>query len=336
MRKTALIVYNPSSASVTSPDLWLGEVIHTICNRGGFQAKVLATTPEMGQIDITPEDFADSDVVIAAGGDGTVRLVLAALAHYRSTVPVGILPLGTGNQLARNLSIYEENLLADSLKQALNVVLKGKPKAIDLGMMNGQYFAVAAGVGPFSDAIIEPGAAEKATWRMLAYASSMVQTFIVPPVIFSVNADGEEFRVRASGVFITNIADLGVGTLSESAEIDDGLLDLCVLDPHEFHDYLELGFRFAGGFAGGKAPYYIRKVQRLSIDIHSGPRRLSNWQKVGQWIRRNVRRADERALPAVIPKVRAMIDGDEYGTTPIEISVAPRAVRVLVPSKPYS
>lgn len=335
MRKTALIVYNPASASVAHPDMWLGEVIHTICDRGGYQAKVLATTVAMGQIDITPDDFSDCDLVIAAGGDGTVRLVLAALAHYKSMVPVGILPLGTGNQLARNLMIYEENLFADSLHQALNVVLEGKPRLIDLGVMNGEYFAVAAGVGPFSDAIIHPDANEKATWRMLAYASSMMQTFIVPPVVFSVNADGEEFRVRASGIFISNIADLGVGTLSETAEIDDGLLDLCVLDPHEFSDYVELGFRFAGGFAGGKAPYYIRKVQNLKIDLHKGPRRLSGWQKFGHRIRTYFR-GDEPALPAVVPSVMAMIDGDECGTTPIEISVASKVVRVIAPIKPGS
>jgi diacylglycerol kinase family enzyme len=332
LRKTALIVYNPSSASVTSPDLWLGEVIHTICDRGGFQAKVLATTIAMGQIDITPEDFADCDLVIAAGGDGTVRLVLAALAHYKLSVPVGILPLGTGNQLARNLMIYEENLFSDSLQQALNVVLTGKPRAIDLGIMNGEYFAVAAGVGPFSDAIIQPDANEKATWRMLAYASSMVQTFIVPPVIFKINADGEDFKVRASGVFITNIADLGVGTLSETAEIDDGWLDLCVLDPHEFTDYLNLGFRFAGGFAGGKAPYYIRKVQQLTLDIDTGPRRLSGWQKFGTRLRTYFT-GEKPNLPAVIPKVAAMIDGDAHGFTPIEISVASKVVRVIAPTK---
>src|SRR5262249_3658395 len=212
-----------------------------------------------------------------------------------------------GNQLARNLMIYEENLFSDSLQQALEVVLKGKPRLIDLGVMNGEYFAVAAGVGPFSDAIIQPDANEKATWRMLAYASSMVQTFIVPPVIFKINADDEEFKVRASGVFITNIADLGVGTLSKTEELDDGWLDLCVLDPHEFTYYLSLGFRFAGGFAGGKAPYNIRKIQHLRIDIDTGPRRLSGWQKFGQRVRKYFR-GEKPALPAVIPKVTAMID----------------------------
>jgi diacylglycerol kinase family enzyme len=335
MRKKVLIIYNSSPARVPSPDLWLGEVIHSVCSRGNYQASVLATTPGMGREDIKPEDFADCERIIAAGGDGTVRLVLAALAHHGSSIPVGILPLGTGNQLARNLFFYEDNLLSDSLKQALKVALEGEPKAIDLGVMNGEYFAVAAGVGPMSDAIVHPDADEKATWRMLAYASSMVQTFIVPPVYFSLNADGEQFRVRASGVFITNIADLGVGTLSETAVLDDGLLDLCVLDPQEFSDYVELGFRFAGGFAGGKAPYYIRKVRELTVDVQSGPSRLSRWHKFGQRMREFFT-GSEPALPAVIPKLDAMIDGDKWGTTPMQISVAPRAVWVLTPPRPNS
>ncbi len=294
-----------------------------------METRVLATTPHMNYTHISPEQFGDCELVIAAGGDGTVRLVLGALASYGSQIPVGILPMGTGNQLARNLSIYEENLFADALERALKIVLAGEPKAIDLGVMNGEYFAVAAGVGPMSDAILQPDAADKATWRMLAYASSMVQTFIVAPAFFSVNADGEQFKVRASGIFVTNIADLGVGTLSEGAELDDGLLDLCILDPQEFADYVELGFRFAGGFVGGKAPYYIRKVKELTIDVHAATSQLSRWHKFGQKIRK-LFSPSEPALPMVIPKMGAMIDGDAFGTTPINISVAPRAVRVLI------
>jgi len=332
MRKTALVVYKPISNQSVSPDMWLGDVVHKLVTEGGYQVKVFATKADMKHEDITEEDFAGCDLVIAAGGDGTIRLVLGSLAHWKCSIPVGLLPLGTGNQLARNLSIYEEHLLFDPLEQALNVILYGEPRAIDLGIMNDEYFAVAAGAGPFSDAIIQTDSQEKAAWKMLAYASAMVQTFAMPPVVFSVVADNETFRVAASGVFVTNIADLGVGTLSESAELDDGLLDLCILDPREFSDYMELGFRFAGGFVGGKAPYYIRKVKELVLDVQPVRSRMSRFQKFGHKMRAAFRGQQPEPVP-INQTISAMIDGDLCGHTPMNITVAPKAVQVLVPKQ---
>src|SRR5271163_2716076 len=122
MRKTALVVYKPIPNQAVSPEMWLGDVVHKLATEGGYQVKVLATEPNMGHEDISAEDFAGCDLVIAAGGDGTIRLVLGSLAYWKCSIPVGLLPLGTGNQLARNLSIYEEHILYDPLEQALNVI----------------------------------------------------------------------------------------------------------------------------------------------------------------------------------------------------------------------
>jgi diacylglycerol kinase family enzyme len=271
------------------------------------------------------------DVLIAAGGDGTIRFALAAVAERKSDIPVGIVPLGTGNQLARNLSIYEENILADPLDDAIGVLLKGIPQRIDLGIMNGNYFCVAAGCGPMSDAILTPGHEDKVNWKMLAYASSMIQTFALPPVVFRLSIPNEEpFSISASGIFVTNIADLGVGTLSESAQINDGLLDLCILNPTEFQDYLHMGFRFAGGFVGGKAAYYIKKIKSVDIEVVPVRSKLSRLQHVGHRIRSFLEGSNEQR-PPLKTEVTAAIDGDACGTTPMHIEVAPLAVNVLAP-----
>jgi diacylglycerol kinase family enzyme len=332
MSKEAFIVYNPSSLGQSSPDSWLGEIIHRLCNQGSYNVNVLATQPNMTHTSFDQERLKSSDLIIVAGGDGTIRLVLGAVAHLKLATPVAIMPLGTGNQLARNLSIYEENIFADSLRNAIDIALEGTPIAIDLGLMNGEYFAVAAGAGPMSDAIIIPDRYEKATWKMLAYVSSMMQMIALPPVIFRLDVDGEIFKVAASGLFITNIADLGVGKLSDTAVLDDGLLDLCVLNPREFKDYMDLGFRFAGGFVGGKAPYYIRKVRGVDVEVQPIASRLSRLQSLGHRVRNFIKGAGETA-PAIHKKVAAMIDGDECGTTPMHVEVVPRAVNVLVPRR---
>jgi diacylglycerol kinase family enzyme len=274
----------------------------------------------------------DIDLFLAAGGDGTIRFVLSALAETKSQIPVGLLPLGTGNQLARNLDIYEENLLVDTLTHSIDIALNGQARKVDLGLMNGNYFCVAAGVGPLSDAILTPESQDKANWKMLAYASSVVQSIALPPVVFKITLPHESFRVSASGIFVTNIADLGVGTLSETAEIDDGLLDLCILNPAEFSDYVEMGFRFGGGFIGGKAPYYVRKVKSLTIETAPVRSRLSQLQhlrhRITSWIKGT---GPKRPPPQ--KEVIAAIDGDACGTTPMHIDVVPQAVNIIVPKK---
>ncbi|MBZ0188870.1 MAG: hypothetical protein K8F91_21685, partial [Candidatus Obscuribacterales bacterium] len=276
MSRKALLVYNPSAGTAMVPELWLGRVIHRLNSSLVDQTLVLTTSPEMTSADILTELDKDIEILVAAGGDGTIRLALEAAARSEFDPAVAIIPVGTGNQLARNLGICDDALInIDPLEKAIRALLGGHRQKIDLGIMNGNYFAVAAGAGPMSDAIVTPEQINKINWKMLAYVSSLVQTLTRAPVVFDIVADGESFRVAASGLFVTNIADFGVGSLSETAKLNDGLLDLVILAPTEFQDYLELGFAFAGASIGEEASYYIKKVREVSVDVLPLSRRQS-------------------------------------------------------------
>lgn len=331
MSKQALLVYNPVAKTAAEPDMWLGTIIHRLCEQSDYLVTVFATHPGMTHKDLVPFVNPPVDLVVAAGGDGTVRFVLGALAEAQSSIPAGIVPLGTGNQLARNLGIYEENLLGEPLEDALAAILNGRQIKIDLGVMNGHYFAVAAGAGPLSDAVVIPGREDKTNWKMLAYASSMIQSLALPPVVFKVTTEDESFKVAAAGIFVTNIADLGVGTLADTALTNDGLLDLCILHPTGFKDYLELGFRFATGFVGDQAAYYTRQVRAVTIECVPGRGPLSALSWLGFRVRKMLS-GDPHLMPPRRKEVMAMIDGDRCGTTPMHIKVAPQVVNVLVPS----
>ena len=316
------------------PESWLGKVIHELSTKSVDKVNTMASSPSTTSEKIIKHITSDVELLVAAGGDGTIRMVLEAAAKSEFAPKVGILPVGTGNQLARNLYIYDDNILnVNPLDKALKTLLTGKPISIDLGIMNGHYFAVAAGAGPMSDAIVSPEQSDKANWKMLAYASSLVQTLAQPPVRFEINADGEEFRVAASGLFVTNISDFGVGALSESASINDGLLDLCILSPKEFQDYLELGFAFAGAMIGNnEAPYYIKKIKEVDVKVLPVSRRASvihnTWRKV-----KGAFGMYEKPALMINPDAVAMVDGDACGTTPMHIEVAPNAVTVLAPAQ---
>jgi diacylglycerol kinase (ATP) len=328
----ALVIYNPSSGTASDIDLCLGSIVHRLCERMNMVVTVRPTTPALSGIELLRTVTEPLDLVVVAGGDGTIRLVLGALSEQKSRVPVGLVPLGTGNQLARNLKIYEENLLTDPLEDALSVISHGRHTRIDLGRMNGEYFCVAAGAGPLSDAVVIPSAADKANFKMFAYVGSLIQNFAMPPVVFRVKTGPDDFNVSASGIFVTNVADYGVGTLSDTAQLNDGLLDLCILNPAEVEDYLGMGFRMVTGFLGGEAAYYIKKVKDVSLDVVPVESPLSDLQTIAHGIR-NVLKGKAEITPPVYKEVIAMIDGDACGTTPMHIDVVPDAVTVLTPRK---
>lgn len=317
---------------MTDVDLSVGAIVHNLCNHGDYQVTIRRTVPDLKHSDVAKLISERTyDLIAAAGGDGTIRLVLGAVSEAAPNTPVAIMPLGTGNQLARNLKLYEDSLLTNPLLQGLKVMLHGVPTRIDLGVMNGEYFCVAAGAGPLSDAVIGPSREEKANFKMLAYVGSIIKNAALPPVNFQVLADNDAFEVSASGIFVTNVADLGVGTLSDTAEINDGLLDLCIMTPSELPEYLQLGFRFSGGIGGGDPPYYIRKVRKVQLNVVPVQSRLSEFQAIAHKVRSTLR--GEKDNPPIYNEVTAMVDGDGVGTTPMSIEVRQSAVVVLTPAQ---
>jgi diacylglycerol kinase (ATP) len=328
----ALVIYNPAAGTMVDINLYIGAVVHNLCSRGGYQVTVCQTVPDLSHSDVTSIiRERDYSLVAAAGGDGTIRLVLGAVSEAAPHVPVALIPLGTGNQLARNLHVFSDSLVSNPLDEAIHTMLTGVATRIDLGVMNGHYFCVAAGCGPLSDAVIGPSKEEKQNLRMMAYVGSMMTNLAAPPVNIRVQTGSDDFVVSASGIFITNVPDLGMGPLSESAELNDGLLDLCIMTPAQFGDYLQLGFRFTGGgLFGGEAPYYIRKVDKVTLSVVPVESQLSDFQAMAHKVRTALRGGGSADAP-IYSEVVAMVDGDACGTTPMHIETRGNAVAILTP-----
>ncbi|HEY6794622.1 MAG TPA: diacylglycerol kinase family protein [Kineosporiaceae bacterium] len=174
-------------------------------------------------------------LVLAAGGDGTVRAVAEGLVG--TGVPLGVLPLGTGNLLARNLG------LPMSLREAVRTALTGADRIIDVGRLeDGTVFAIMAGVG--LDAAMMRAAPEqlKVALGWLAYAVGGLRSMRRARLEVDLRLDGEPpLRAQARTVLVGNVGRLHAGLeLAPDARPDDGVLDVVLVCPRRVADWLIL------------------------------------------------------------------------------------------------
>ncbi len=176
-----------------------------------------------------------ADLLIAVGGDGTVRAV--AEGTVGSGVPLAVIPAGTGNLLARNLQ------LPDTVARALDVALQGSPLTLDVGVVRGEIFTVMSGAG--IDAVImeETSGESKDRLGVLAYVVEGAQRIFDRPFEASVTADdGEPRHDSWATVLVGNLGQLHGGIdLFPDASPQDGRLNVVGLASEGVVDTIAAG-----------------------------------------------------------------------------------------------
>jgi lipid kinase YegS len=199
------------------------------------------------------------DAVVALGGDGTVNEVVNGLASH--DVPLGIIPLGTANDFARQVGIP---LDPDA---AMRLVLERSPMRIDVGELNGRRFLNVSTAGIGAEATAETPPEAKEALGALAYAITGARKLAeLQPIAARITGPGFELETTFLVLAVGNGRSTGGGTLlTPGASLTDGLLDLCVVEARPRREFARLALRFRKGTHVGRAG--VHYVQLPSIRV---------------------------------------------------------------------
>jgi diacylglycerol kinase (ATP) len=239
--RRAAVIYNPSK--VTDWVTFRRHVEYELKSRGWDRALWLETTSEDPGRAMTEQAVREKvDLVLGAGGDGTIRVICSGLAHTQ--IPFGLIPAGTGNLLARNIGIPLDEVAA------LDVAFDGADKAVDLVRLQvddqpPDHFVVMAGIG--LDAVIMEGADAKMKKAVgsAAYFVSAAQNANHPAMHAAIAVDDQPpFKRRAHLIVVGNVGFLMANIqLIPGARADDGMLDVLVASPRTLSDWVRLTTR---------------------------------------------------------------------------------------------
>lgn len=287
------IVVNPASGKRRGTQIG-ARALHRLTT-AGHQAHVIEGDDVAHARVALQRSIADGiDTVLVVGGDGAMHGVLDLLAG--SGVTFGLLPAGTGNDMARTLGIPVKD--ADA---ALDVVLRGRTRCIDLAAVGaGTHVGtvVASGfdsqVNERANAMRWPRGAMKYNLAILAELRSF------QPLAFTLTLDDDEIlHRRAMLVAVGNGPSFGGGLrICEGAEIDDGLLDVVVINPVSKLMLLRVFPRLYRGTHTSLPQFERHRVRSVTLDA---------------------------------PGVVAYGDGERLGELPCTIRVRPASLTVLVP-----
>ena len=289
MRRACLIL-NPSSGRERGPE-------HLESLKAALQGSFdeVTTTVTSGDGDAERAAVAAAahgcDALFIAGGDGTVNEAMNGLwgAGAADALAVGIIPFGTGNDFAATLGIPKET------DAALGVLLEGREVRVDLGQVNGRVFVNTSGGGFIGEVSAAVTPQLKTIAGRLAYLIGGAQALLeFNPVAATVTIRPGHLRVRHElyAFAVCNSRLIGGGRLiAPDAVIDDGLLDVCLIESMSALEFVALARKVADGqhVADPRVSYF----QASAVDIELA--REINVNTDGEVF--SVKRCEYRVLP---------------------------------------
>jgi lipid kinase YegS len=233
--------------------------------RGRGHLVELCVTWDPGDAVAFAAEAADrgADAVVAVGGDGTLNEVVNGL-DGRDT-PLGVVPLGTANDFARQIGVPAD---AD---HAMDVVLLRDPIRMDTASLNGRRFVNVSSGGVGAEATAETPTQAKATLGSLAYAITGMRK-IAGFAPYRGRFRGDDFALEGEFLLfgVGNARATGAGTLlTPHASVTDGLLDVCVVEAMPRREFGRLLLRFKRGEQVGQPGVHYARVRTLVVEAQA-------------------------------------------------------------------
>jgi diacylglycerol kinase (ATP) len=291
----ANLIYNPASGQIWNP--FRPEIVQEYLEAKGWEIVISKTEQQGDGSKLAGQAVNDNfDVVIAAGGDGTINEVVQGLAGSKTVL--AILPVGTTNVLARELNIPL------NFQDALTVIPEGDIIQMDLGLINNRYFILMVGIGFDAQLVNEVDSNLKKLTGKIAFAATSPVTMIkhkpAKMVITLWDKHGKRKKLKRNcyQVLISNVptyaTDLVVAT---SASFDDGLLDIDIFKSKKLSD-----FAF--------------KLLYIALRKKANPSITENYKFAKMTIKTS-------------PPMAVQLDGDSWGYTPASIEIKPKYIRII-------
>lgn len=294
MHRSAYIIVNPNAGNFKS-DSVLGAVRrHFDASNIAYEIHDASRREELGEA-IRGALTRGCTFVVVAGGDGTVSRTAAEIAG--SAVPLGIVPMGTGNILARDLQIPLDTEEAIRLLCAPHAT-----RTIDAMRIDGRLYILTVGVGISSLTVRDIRRSDKRRFGLLAYVGTAIRKlFEFQSKHFEVVIDGETHRFDSPEVAVANsrgVVEMVMPRMPD-IRIDDGRLDVVVVSARTPLDYPRLVFNILRRRAPQPNVHFLKAEESVII-------------------------RPDRPLPV-------QADGDVVGTSPVTVQLVPHAVTVIVP-----
>ncbi|MBU8880312.1 diacylglycerol kinase [Bacillus sp. FJAT-29790] len=233
--KRARIIYNPTSGREIFKK-HLAEVLQKL-ERAGYETSCHATT-SAGDATKAARIAVERryDLVVAAGGDGTINEVVNGLAEQEFRPKLGIIPVGTTNDFARALQIPRD------IEAAADIIVRGDTIPVDIGRINDKYFINIAGGGRLTELTYEVPSKLKTMIGQLAYYLKGIEMLpSIRSTDVSIEYDGKLFEGEAM-LFLVGLTNSvgGFEKLAPDSSINDGLFSLLILKKTNLADFIRI------------------------------------------------------------------------------------------------
>lgn len=252
MSRKLLFVFNPTAGRGTIRQKQ--DDIVRVFSEAGYEVTVHPTTKANDARETIPQFAGLVDLVVVAGGDGTINEAFSAMAGVTDGPALGVIPAGSTNDFANSIGIRRN--LVDAARDIVN----GEEKLIDVGLFNGQAYAYIAGFGLFTDISYSTAQSAKNLFGYFAYLwEAGRELFNVPRYRMHYEMNGEEGDGEFIYGMITNSMSVaGVKYLpGRGVLMDDGLFEVTLI--RHLKNPLELGEVLVCLLSGEQAPAIIRR-----------------------------------------------------------------------------